>query len=611
LSQAGRVRDGTILGDIETLTGDDTVIVGPDGAFNVDILGGIGLSTVGNAVAHSMTMEVDAQENILYVSKHGNDANSGLNIENAKLTIQSAVTAAAVGDTILVSPGTYTETVTHAASGITLIARGKPGSCIITQADANVINFSTYTDIQYKYFRIQCTAATTAIHTVQGTTGACNFKECQLRMITAGDIVAVDQPAIGAIGSGTIAIRFGIHQYSHTGNCGGTALKSAFVVGNGGEIHLDYIHSLAVTNSGVALVSSVGIDLATTGVFFIHDCIISVDDPTATNVIGMGYLGGTGVAHEFYRNTLHVTGNNNCYGFFAADTATTSRFFFNHIHVAANTAYSFYVGTASTVVSQLDDIIAANGVVIAGTGNFTSASSLIDGNMTCRSLRAADIEQINIMNTNNTATASDAALNISVGGTTSTGDPYTQWLITGSTAFSAGIDNSDADAFKIGPNVDPSTGNSDFEIAAATGAITFNEAYTFPIVDGAVGQALITDGAGVATWQSIGFRFAEITTATHDIINNYEYGANRGGGVVFTLPATAVAGTRFAITGMLGLWSVAQGGGQRIHFGLLTSTIGAGGSLTATSAHDCITCTCVIASDEWVVTASVGNITVT
>jgi len=505
MSQFQVFPDNTPLPDIEFLTGDAGGAVGPDGAFNIDLLGGVGLTMTGVPASNQLTMEVDAQENIIYVAKHGNDANSGLNIENAKLTIQSAVTAADAGDTILVSPGTYTETITHAANDVTLIAHGKPNTCIITQADANVINFGAYTGIQYKNFRISVTAATSAIWTIQGTTGQCVLKECQISMTSAADIAAVNQPGVGRVtGAGTLTVIFGRVFYYHTGDGGGTAQKAAFSVANGGLVQLQLIEEIDIANTGTSLVSSIGIDLATTGNFQIHDCIIFIDDTTATNIAGLAYIGGTGVDHEYFRNTIHITGNGNCYGFFSDDTATSSRFFYNHIHITANTAYSFHVGNTSTVVSQFDDIIAANGVNIVGTGNFTCASSLIDGDFTCRSLRPADVEQINIMNTDNTATAGDAALNISVGGTTSTGDPYVQWLITGSTAFSAGIDNSDTDAFKIGPNVDPSTGTSSFEIAAATGAITFSEAYTFPVADGGAGEVLTTDGGGAVSWQAAG-----------------------------------------------------------------------------------------------------------
>jgi len=458
---------------------------------------GILIATAGVVSTGGGSVNLD---NILYVGKHGNDANNGLTPNNAKLTIQAAVTAAAAGDGIIVYPGTYTETITHAANNVTLRAQGKPGTCIITQADANVIDINTRSGIFYDGFLITCTAATTALNTIQVSTGSATFRFCRLRMISASAIVAAGQPSIGAVtGAGTLIVAFGRHIYAHTGACGGTAQKGAFKVANGATIDLTRIEEFDITNSGTALATAVGIDLATTGTFKISDCRIDITDPDATNVVGLAYIGGTGITHEFFRNTLHVIATNNTgYGFYSDDTATTSRFFYNHIHVedAAGTSNSFLVGNTATVISQFDDIIADDGVSVTAGGTFTCVSSEIDGDLTCRGREATGVVQASVMNMDNTAAAGNAAVNISVGGTTSTGDPYTQWLITGSTAFSAGIDNSDVDAFKIGPNVDPSTGNSDFEIAAATGAITFNEAYEFPVADGTANYPLITDGAG-------------------------------------------------------------------------------------------------------------------
>lgn len=462
--------------------------------------------TVGGGTIDLSSLGLD-QDNILYVGKYGNDANDGKTPSKAKLTIQAAVTAAAAGDTIAVYPGTYTETITHAANNLTIIGIGKPNTCIITQADANVVNFSTYTGIQYKYFTISCTAATTAIWTVEGSTGSCSFKECQLSMTTSANIAAADQPGVGRItGAGTLTVVLGKAYYYHTGNGGGTALKAAFETANGGLVDIKYLDNITITNSGTALASSLCIDLATTGNIQVNDSHITVTDPNATNVVGFGYLGGTGTEHEFYRNEIHVVATNNTgYGLFLADTATTTRTFYNHLHVTdvAGASYDYYVGATSTLIATFDDNVAADGSSINAAGLCYKTNKPIRGDLICSGPTAAGTRSVTVENTDNTATASNSAVNISVGGTTSTGDPFTQWLITGSTAFSAGIDNSDTDAFKIGPNVDPSTGTSALEIAAATGAITFSEAFEFPVADGTASYPLVTDGAGNLDFASL------------------------------------------------------------------------------------------------------------
>ena len=416
--------------------------------------------------------------NILYVGKHGNDASNGKTPAKAKLTIQAAVTIAVAGDTIIVFPGTYTETITHVASNVTLIAEGKPINCIITQFDANVIDFAGYSGIQYKYFGISCTDATTAIWTITGTTGVCSFKECQLSMTTAANITAAAQPGIGRVtGAGTLTVIFGKAGYYHTGDGGATAQKAAFAVGDGGMVALGLIEDLIITNSGTALVTGVGIDTASTGNFDIHDCIVEITDPGATLVVGLAYLGGTGTDSEFYRNTIHVTAGaaNTGYGFFSADTASTSRFFFNHIHVedTGGTSHSYLVGATATVTAIFDDVIAADGATVVATGIFYEVKSSIAGDLICSGPTAAGTRTLTVANTDNTATASSSAVNVSVGGATSTGDPYTNYLVTGAGTYSVGIDNSDSDNFKITSGATPSAG-TDLLTMTSAGVITLN-----------------------------------------------------------------------------------------------------------------------------------------
>ena len=219
-----------------------------------------------------------------------------------------------------------------------------------------------------------------------------------------------------------------------------------------------------------------------------------------------------------------------------------------------------------------------------------------------------------IKNTSDTAD-SEAFFKAEVGGT-SGGDAYINFDVSGGSEFSVGIDNSDDDAFKIGPNTNPSTGNSDFEIAAATGAITFNEAYTFPVADGNANDVLTTDGSGAVTWvanSSAGVVWSAVTANT-DLTGDTGTIANKAGLLTMTLPATGVLGEIIRITGIntaVG-WRIAQNANQQIHMGTSSTTAGVAGYLEATNIRDSVELVCVVAggSSEYNVISSIGNITV-
>lgn len=57
------------------------------------------------------------------------------------------------------------------------------------------------------------------------------------------------------------------------------------------------------------------------------------------------------------------------------------------------------------------------------------------------------------------------------------GDAYTAWVVNGVTTWSMGIDNSDSDNLKIGPNANPSTGTAAITISTA-GNVTFQSGAT-------------------------------------------------------------------------------------------------------------------------------------
>ncbi|MBN2138414.1 MAG: right-handed parallel beta-helix repeat-containing protein [Sedimentisphaerales bacterium] len=91
-------------------------------------------------------MYLPDSSHIRHVAKSGSDSNSGLAgqypvdlANDAKLTISSAVSAAAAGDTIIVWPGDYAENVNFAGKALTLIGAGKSKSRIVPASGSGIV----------------------------------------------------------------------------------------------------------------------------------------------------------------------------------------------------------------------------------------------------------------------------------------------------------------------------------------------------------------------------------------------------------------------------------------------------------------------------------------
>jgi hypothetical protein len=120
-----------------------------------------------------------------------------------------------------------------------------------------------------------------------------------------------------------------------------------------------------------------------------------------------------------------------------------------------------------------------------------------------RSLAATPVVAT-ISHSDNTAVASNAGLQLTVGGTTSTGDPYVNFLVTGGGTYSLGIDNTAAnDPLKITTGATPSAGTELITVttAGATSVIAGDFSVTRTNGGGVVGsftQNLSNDAATIA-----------------------------------------------------------------------------------------------------------------
>lgn len=133
--------------------------------------------------------------------------------------------------------------------------------------------------------------------------------------------------------------------------------------------------------------------------------------------------------------------------------------------------------------------------------------------------------------------------------------------------------------------------------------------------------ATITAGAGISVTNAAGsitiaasgtgFTWNTVAGTTQTIAVQNGYINGNAAATTFTLPATAAVGDTFQIAGYgAGGWVIAQNANQKIYLGSSTTTVGVGGSLASTNAHDTIEIMCIVANLEFQALDVIGNITV-
>jgi hypothetical protein len=122
----------------------------------------------------------------------------------------------------------------------------------------------------------------------------------------------------------------------------------------------------------------------------------------------------------------------------------------------------------------------------------------------------------------------------------------------------------------------------------------------------------IANGVGSVTISSNGATpWVDETGSSVTMAANTGYTSDDGASLVtFTLPSTAAIGDFVEINGKgAGGWIIAQATGQQIHFGTVSTTSGAGGSLASSAQYDCVRLRCITANTIFVVVSVIGNLT--
>jgi len=167
----------------------------------------------------------------------------------------------------------------------------------------------------------------------------------------------------------------------------------------------------------------------------------------------------------------------------------------------------------------------------------------------------------------------------------------------------------------------------DVLVGAASNGITNVALTNGQVLIGSTGAAplagTLTAGTGVTITNAAnsitiassggGLSWTVITASTQTAAVNNGYIANYAGTLVFTLPAVSAVGTVIAVTGMNTAtgWKIASpNAATQIFFGTSATTLGTTGYLQSTNIYDTVYLLCNTVNATWIVTDSIGNITV-
>lgn len=177
--------------------------------------------------------------------------------------------------------------------------------------------------------------------------------------------------------------------------------------------------------------------------------------------------------------------------------------------------------------------------------------------------------------------------------------------------------NSSATAIEA---VDFNTGGGGTGSVTAILPTTTNAITKFANTGGTIQDSgIIESSAGVITgivsingdpWPPDGSVWVTAAVNTSMAANNNYYTIAPGGTLLMALPTAIAAGTILRLVGYGSTgWTITQAAGQIIYFGAQATTLGAGGSVSSTNAHDAIELLCVAANTTFTVISSLGNLT--
>lgn len=232
-------------------------------------------------------------------------------------------------------------------------------------------------------------------------------------------------------------------------------------------------------------------------------------------------------------------------------TATT----INGTTVTTNVAAAQLSLNGTTLSATGSDSNVSLNLATKGTGSIVSS----------RSSAGVDLN-MQITNSDNTAASSPAGIQLAVGGSTNTGDPYVQYSVSGAQTWTTGIDNSASDAYVIAAS--NALGTTNAASWSTAGALTNTAAIT-----ATAGDITASNGNLVTVTAASGL-VLPVTTASGAAASPLVCNGRVGAATFTSVSIAAAADLTLTITN-----SAITGSSTVVHYSLSGTTTGSAVSI--------------------------------
>lgn len=294
-------------------------------------------------------------------------------------TIADALEAATPGTTILLYPGTYTQTSTLAVAdnNISIVGMGAPENTSIEGDSILLLNAATFTTTVIRNVSLVVTGANAVTeHAVYLTTGYLELHNVAISHTSAAIASAAQPHALAVLTTGTIDCFDCEITFSYEASGGATAVKAAVYSGTSGEVNLyrprvvgtcqeSALFCGAGTDQGLPgsiksidgdynITLEAGGDSSHVGAFYMYGSsgnllsrrnryrVDNEDDAGATWALGLGHASQIQRSEYDVFTITDTSTTSDCFNFIAAGSAYLH---YSELYIAAD---GWYIGTPGT-----------------------------------------------------------------------------------------------------------------------------------------------------------------------------------------------------------------------------------------------------------------------